>query len=243
MMTSFSCKATQQGLSSSDFERVIAIIRDGGLCILPSDSSYVLTGRVTEQGITNDIDILLKRNGMKMPLAFSSLRQINTYMKLSNMAHHFLKRLTPGGLTLVALPEVDEFIGVSCAYLNADGTIGVRLTDSLVERQLADDFPLPSTPIRDANNHEVLTAEEALAIIQDRLSLINKPRRIALIDGPVPYPSGLSTVVKEVQYHGYWNIVVIRQGRIPMDVIKKTAIACQYEGILLSEGKKTLRRV
>ena len=218
------------GLSKEDADKINALPGKGGLCILPSDSSYVLTGLLNIPGISEDIDTLLERKGMKMSLAFGSLGQARKKMSLSQMACAFIKTLAPSGLTFVASPRDAMLRHFSINRLHADGTIGVRLTRSPVETQLARRFELPSTPIRNADK-EVFSAEEALKTVINRMQDKNIHRRIALIDGEVPYPGQLSTVVKEEQREGMWYLRVIRENAIPIDRIKKVADKCGYASI------------
>lgn len=183
---------TKQELKQHEVNKVISFLKDGGLCILPSDSSYVLTGYVADQGVSRDIDLLLERNGTPMSLAFGDLKKVVEKMDFDNQSYEFFKRLTPGGLTFVAQPMKKSFNSFSTKCLYADGTIGVRLTESLIETQIANFFPMPSVPIRNSDCMEVSTANEAWRIVADRSTRLHSSRKIALIDGFVKYPGRLS---------------------------------------------------
>lgn len=223
---------TKQELKQQEVNKVISFLKDGGLCILPSDSSYVLTGLVAEQGVSRDIDLLLERNGAPMSLAFGDLRKVTEKMDFDNQAYEFFKRLTPGGLTFVAQPMKKAFNSFSAKCLYADGTIGVRLTESLIETQIANYFPMPSVPIRNSDCMEVSSAKEAWSIIADRSTKLHSSRKIALIDGLVKYPGRLSTVVKEELQNGYWYIKIIREGAVSAENILKVALECKYKGVI-----------
>ena len=60
-------------LNDRDYNNVLSHMQEGGLCILPSDSSYTLTGIPSIPGVTEAIDFLLQRNGEKMSLAFNNI--------------------------------------------------------------------------------------------------------------------------------------------------------------------------
>ena len=167
-MCPFRCKANAGQLNNGCVDIINELLDNGGLCILPSDSSYVLTGILNIPGISEDIDTLLERQGMKMSFAFDSPSRACRMMSLSTMACAFIKALAPSGLTFVASPRDAMLRNFSITRLYADGTIGVRLTRSPVEAQLAKRFGLPSTPIRNANK-AVISAEEALQIVTDRM--------------------------------------------------------------------------
>lgn len=232
-MYEFMCRVSSQRLEQDDVNLINQIMNEGGLCILPSDSSYILTGLLYKTGVTKDLDILLERKGMKMSLAFGSLNQANEMMDLSDMAIDFFRKFTPGGLTFVAKPRQKRSKLFSERRLHADGTIGIRLTESEVETQLAENYPLPSTPIRNSNSKEVITAEEALQIIKGRMIDKEIDRKIALVNGIVPYPSRLSTVVKEEFHDGVWQLRIIRENAIPFERIREVAYACGYADTII----------
>jgi len=227
----FICDAKQE-LKQHDIDKIIELLKDGGLCILPSDSSYILTGLVTDQKVSREIDLLLERNGAPMSLAFGDLRKVTERINFRNQAYAFFKKLTPGGLTFVAQPIKKQFNNLSKNCLYADGTIGVRLTESLIERQIADFFPMPSAPIRNSDRMEVSTAKEAWKIIAGRSIKLHSLRKIALVDAFVKYPRRLSTVVKEELQNGYWYIKIIREGAISAENIQKVALECKYKGVI-----------
>lgn len=231
MTPEFICDAKQE-LKQQDIDKIIELLKDGGLCILPSDSSYILTGLVTDQKVSRDIDLLLERNGVPMSLAFGDLKKITEKMDFHNQAYEFFKKLTPGGLTFVAHPIKKAFNNLSKNCLYADGTIGVRLTESLIETQIANFFPMPSAPIRNSDCMEVSTAKEAWKIIAERSTKLHNLRKIALIDAFVKSPGRLSTVVKEELQNGYWYIKIIREGAISTENIQKVALECKYKGII-----------
>lgn len=222
----------EQKMKQCDVDNIITFLKEGGLCILPSDSSYVLTGYVVVQGVSRDIDLLLERNGTPMSLAFGDISKITKKIDFSNQTYRFFKSLTPGGLTFVAKPEEDTYNKLSANCLYADGTIGVRLTESLIERQIASFFPMPSAPIRNSDFKETFTAENAWEIIAERSTKLHSSRKIALIDAFVKNPGQLSTVVKEESQNGYWYIKIIRNGAVSTEKIQKVALECKYRGVI-----------
>lgn len=236
MNLNFHCKVSQDGaLSLSDVGRLIKIMRKGGLCILPSDSSYMLTGNIMVKGVVDDINLLLERPKGNMSMSFHDFDQFSGYFELSDMACDFINRLTPGGLTFVSQP-VDDVTGNHFARkLNTDGTIGIRLSGSRVERQLAEAFPIPTVPIRKPDLSETGSLDEALDVIGSRYLRLSRSRYLAGVDGPVLHCGNVSTVVKEEEIGGSWYIVILREGVIPKDKIESVAVECKYSGIVNNE--------
>ena len=184
------------------------------------------------KGVAEDIDFLLERKKTDMSLAFNNFNQFSEDFELSDMARDFINKLTPGGLTFVSQP-IDDVTGNRYARkLNTDGTIGIRLSDSIVETQLAKDFPIPTTPIRKPDHTETATLDEALEIIGNRYALLSKYRCLAGVDGLVLHSGKVSTVVKEEEIGGNWYIEILREGFIPRDTIESVAIECKYKGII-----------
>lgn len=232
MELDFYCKASKEGeLLSSDAEKIIKVMREGGLCVIPSDSSYILTGNSMIKGVTEDIDFLLDRKKAEMSLTFNNFSQFSEEFELSDMARDFIKKLTPGGLTFVSQPLDDITSDQFARKLNTDGTIGIRVSDSRIETQLARDFPIPTTPIRKKDFTETATLKEALDIIGPRYAKLRNYRRLVGVEGVVLHSGKVSTVVKEVEIDGRWYIVILREGIIPRDTIECVAKECKYMGI------------
>lgn len=231
---SFECWVRPEGyLRFADIEKVIEYIEAGDLCLLPSDSAYVLTGLFTVEGVTDDLDAILDRRGLAMSLAFGSFRKAEAFAELSPKARLFMRELTPGGLTFVAKASGLARAGFARTRLHAPGTLGVRLTESRVETQLAYelDQPLTTTPVRDPDGHELVEANEALDHVLPRLAAMASRRRLAVIHGTVAYPRRLSTVVAETTAAGLPQLRVLRQGAIELSEITAAARRCQYEDV------------
>lgn len=223
-------------LTPTHLKEVTKFMKNGGLCVLPSDSAYILTGLLSldNNKMTKDLDTLLERNGMKMSLSISDENSAAQRMQLSNMAYNFIKQVKSEGITFVADPRNDTLNKFSKDRLmTTDGTIGIRISRSPVEVQLAkQNLMFPSTPIRDNSGKVVCTLKEAEKIVRERLTNTGINRDVGLIEGVVPYPGDLSTVVKEEYYNGFWFLRIIREGTITHDRVKSVALECQYKGIL-----------
>lgn len=235
MKIDYLCKADSDGvISSIDVDYIVKLMREGGLCILPSDSSYILTGNFMGKDVMKDIKFLLARDdNQEFSLAFNNYNQVIRDFDLNIMAEGFIKELTPGGLTFVAEAN-DEFMGQQSAQkLYTDGTIGIRLTDSKVETQLACQFPIPTAPIRDSKTDEATSnLEDAIKIVNEQYIKLMKYRKFAAVNGMVAHCGEVSTVVKEeyVENEGYY-IIILREGIIPREKIEKVAQKYNYVGV------------
>lgn len=234
---SFSFDLEPKGfLRFSGIERVVEHINAGDLCLLPSDSAYVLTGLPSEPGLSSDLDIILRRAGLPMSLAFGSLRMASRWVVMSSMARRLVGELTPGGLTFVAQPGTAAKRGFAAARLNAPGTIGVRLTESRIETQLSYELeqPITTTPVRLSDGSLALTSDEALSVVSARMAELGSERRLGMLIGSVPCPGRLSTVVAEESVKGALSrLVIVRQGAISLDRLREVARDCQFDDVVL----------
>ena len=237
----FRCSTRADGtLSLSDLLRVSELIEDGALCLLPSDSSYALTGSPIEPGLTDELDEILMRDGLEMSLAFGSYRKTTEYAEFTHKGRLFAGAFMPGGLTFITQalgPALEKFANKRLHARN--GKIGVRLTDSRTESQIAfeADLPLPTTPVR-ADGRETRTAEEALAFVLSRYRELGITRDLVVVDGNVQYSGRLSTVVNEVDTAGLPSLHVIRVGALDLETITPFALdRCNYESVLGPDWK------
>lgn len=91
---------------------------------------------MTEPKVSRDIDLLLERNGAPMSLAFGDLKKVTEKIDFHNQAYTFLKTYS-WWTDLCGAADKKYFDNFSKNCLYADGSIGVRLTESMIERQIA----------------------------------------------------------------------------------------------------------
>jgi tRNA A37 threonylcarbamoyladenosine synthetase subunit TsaC/SUA5/YrdC len=220
-------------LMIGDVLRLVAHLGAGNLCLIPSDSAYSLSGIPVEPDLTTDLDKILKRRRLEMSLAFGTFRLVQRYVTLTPKAESFFGTFAPGGLTFVAPATSEALAGLSRSRLHASGTIGVRLTGSLVETQISNelDLPITTTPVR-RDERPVSDPDDALAFSQERIASLGlERRRLALVRGVVPWPGRVSTVVEEFDRNGLPMIRIIREGAIRRADIERVARECRYVGV------------
>ncbi len=205
----------------------------GNLCLLPSDSAYVLAGSPVVPNVTADIDLVLERAGLEVPLAFGSFRMARRWAEFSRAAERFFGAVAPGAITFVTNATSNARAGLSRSRLHASGTIGVRLTESIVETQLSTelDGPLTTTPVR-SNGHVIVDAEGALAVVGPRLQADFKRRQLAVVRGDVLRPGRVSTVVEEVEVQGLLELHVRRLGALGLEDVERIAATCLYNRVV-----------
>ena len=121
--------------------QAVEIIRDGGLVVYPTDSSYALGCHVGDkrgmERIRRIRDLDKRHN---FTLMCRDLSQISTYAKVDNSSYRLLKSLTPGAYTFIlkATHEVPRRL-----QNPKRKTIGIRVPDHPVAQALLDELGEP----------------------------------------------------------------------------------------------------
>jgi tRNA threonylcarbamoyl adenosine modification protein (Sua5/YciO/YrdC/YwlC family) len=112
----------------------VEIIRDDGLIVYPTDSSYALGCHVGDKrGMERIRRIRALDNRHNFTLVCRDLAEIATYARVDNSAYRLLKSLTPGPYTLIlrATHEVPRRL-----QNPKRRTIGIRVPDHPITRAL-----------------------------------------------------------------------------------------------------------
>jgi tRNA threonylcarbamoyl adenosine modification protein (Sua5/YciO/YrdC/YwlC family) len=119
----------------------VEIIRDGGLIVYPTDSSYALGCQVGDKrGMERIRRIRALDNRHNFTLVCRDLAEIATYARVDNSTYRLLKSLTPGPYTLIlrATHEVPRRL-----QNPKRKTIGIRVPDHPITRALLDELGEP----------------------------------------------------------------------------------------------------
>lgn len=121
--------------------QVVEILRDGGLVIYPTDSSYALGCQIGDKTAMDRIR-RIRRLGddHNFTLVGRSLSELSAYTKLDNQAHRLIKTLTPGPFTFIlkATKQVPKRL-----MHPKRKTIGVRIPDNRIAQLLLDELGEP----------------------------------------------------------------------------------------------------
>lgn len=121
--------------------QAVEIIRNDGLAVYPTDSSYALGCRVGDkQGMERIRRIRQLDHRHNFTLMCRDLSEISTYAKVDNSCYRLLKSLTPGAYTFVlkATHEVPRRL-----QNPKRKTIGIRVPDHPVIQALLDELGEP----------------------------------------------------------------------------------------------------
>ena len=117
------------------------IVRDSGVIIYPTDSSYAIGCQIGDKSAMDRIrQIRRLDDDHNFTLIGRSLSELSIYTKLDNQAHRLIKNLTPGPYTFIlkATKQVPKRL------MHAKRkTIGVRIPDNRVAMALLDELNEP----------------------------------------------------------------------------------------------------
>ncbi|GAB4347900.1 MAG: L-threonylcarbamoyladenylate synthase [Gammaproteobacteria bacterium] len=121
--------------------RAVEILRDGGLIIYPTDSSYALGCMMGNKSAQDRIRAIRRVDDRhNFTLVCRDLTEISVYAKVDNVAYRLLKALTPGPYTfiLTATREVPRRL-----QNPRRKTIGLRVPDNIIAQALLTDLGEP----------------------------------------------------------------------------------------------------
>ena len=121
--------------------RAAAIVRDGGLIVYPTDSSYAFGWAIGDKGALERIRRLRQtERDHDFTLACRDLSEIANYARVENWAYRLLRALTPGPYTFVlkAKNEVPKRLQDPKRR-----SIGIRVPDHVIARALLEELGEP----------------------------------------------------------------------------------------------------
>lgn len=140
--------------------RAAAVLREGGVVVMPTDTVYGLTCGITHHAAIKRI-YKLKDMDPKKPLSIliNDMTMVGRFARgVSTPAFRMLKRVLPGPYTFIfeASPEVPKLM------LRKRRTIGIRMPDNPIALALIEEMgePLLSSSIRDPEHEFVNDPDE-----------------------------------------------------------------------------------
>lgn len=153
--------------------QAVEIVRDSGVIIYPTDSSYAIGCQIGDKSAMDRIrQIRRLDDDHNFTLIGRSLSELSVYTKLDNQAHRLIKNLTPGPYTFIlkATKQVPKRL------MHAKRkTIGVRIPDNRVAMALLDELNEPllsSTLILPGDDMPMMDPYEMNQIIGHSVDLI-----------------------------------------------------------------------
>ncbi|MCK5877881.1 MAG: threonylcarbamoyl-AMP synthase, partial [Candidatus Marithrix sp.] len=153
--------------------KVVTIIRSGGVIVYPTDSCYALGCHIGDKTAMEKISNIRQINKEhNFTLVCRDLSEIGNYAKVSNTAFRLMKSLTPGPYTFIlkASHEVPRRL-----QNPKRKTIGVRVPDNPITQLLLDKLGEPimsSTLIMPGKNMPETEPDEIRKLLEKHVDLI-----------------------------------------------------------------------
>lgn len=200
-------------LPTSVIQQVGATLLHRGFVLLPSDTCYSLGALPLDESIRNKVNVILSRKDEPISLAFGNYLHARRFIQMDNTTATLLDRFTPGPITIVckARPDISKEVLLRTIGVT-DGTIGVRIPDSSIERDIATStqYPLMTIAVRDLERWEaVQDFNQALGIVAEGIDKVGGAGWAA-VEGNEFYASH-STVVR---VSGAGKVELLREGDI-----------------------------
>jgi len=154
-------------------QQAVAILRDGGLIVYPTDSCYALGCEIGAKDAVERIERIRQTDKThNFTLVCTDLSEIATYGKVENWAYRVLKAHTPGPYTFI-LPATRE---VPRRLQNEKRrTIGIRVPDHPVPRAILAALGAPvmsSTMLLPGEEIPLTDADEIYERLRGRVELV-----------------------------------------------------------------------
>ncbi|MFX0169800.1 MAG: L-threonylcarbamoyladenylate synthase [Candidatus Hodarchaeota archaeon] len=157
---------------------VAALIQQGGLVVLPTDTAYGLAGDPQNPTVVNRVLTVKRRVGKPgMPLLVASLAQARRFGNFSKLAEALATRFWPGALTLV-VPTHHTF---PTGILGPQNSLALRIPNHPVALAVIQTLKAPviGTSANKSTAPSPRSAEAAIAQMGDAVDLV-------LDAGPTP---------------------------------------------------------
>ncbi|OGN94337.1 MAG: threonylcarbamoyl-AMP synthase [Chloroflexi bacterium RBG_13_50_10] len=205
------------GQATSQVNRAIEILRDGGIVAFPTDTVYGLGGDVFNVKTVERIYKVKQRSrNLPLPVLLADLTQLaDVVASVPETARYLMRHFWPGGLTLV-LPKKDRLPDIITAGSNK---VAVRIPNHVVPLTLIRGLgaPIIGTSANISDKPSPVTAEEVERQLGGEVDLLIDMGRC---------PGGLESTVVDVT----GDIpVIVRRGVISEEDIWRLYRECMRE--------------
>jgi tRNA threonylcarbamoyl adenosine modification protein (Sua5/YciO/YrdC/YwlC family) len=152
---------------------VVALVRDGGVIVYPTDSSYALGCHIGDKDAMQRIRRIRQAGkDHNFTLVCRDLAELGTYARVENWAYRLLRALTPGPYTFIlrATSEVPRRL-----QNPKRRTIGLRVPDHPIPRAILDALNEPimsSTLLLPGDDFPLTDPQEILSRVENDVDMV-----------------------------------------------------------------------
>lgn len=189
------------------------------LVIVPSDTCYSIAACAFNEELYKKINKILNRKDIPISIAFPNYIAAEEFADLNFRVRGILEKFTPGPITVICSVTNHNLYHQKIGKIirSKDNTIGIRIPDSFLEREVAGitKYPITTVAIRDAKGNVVQKFEQAIEIVLAGIQKLNDKIDVGAIEGDSFFDTH-STVVRVID----GDIKLERKGEIPFNEIK-----------------------
>ncbi len=193
-----------------------------GFVMLPSDTGYSLATIAMHPEIYSYINPILNRSNLPISIALSNEEMLKKFITKNPIASALLGEFSPGPITIVCKKDINIPSNFTENVIKSyDETIGVRIPDSLIEREISAivGYPITTVAVRDDNQTIIHDFNEAMEIVKNGISKLYREKQKKItwiaIEGGDFYKNH-STVVKITDNK---SVTILREGQISKEQI------------------------
>ena len=190
---------------SSAVDAAITAVKNGGLAVIPTDTSYAVICDAFNVGAITKLRMSKQQNSdIALPIAGGSIDTIRGVAKFSMLANDIASALWPGPLTLLTVAQDSLAWNIG----QAGSALAVRVPHHDVAQQVLSGVgPTVMTGAQSMGQPPVQTVEQAQAALSDFVDVY--------LDGGLLSPR-ISTVIDATTDH----VRMIRSGELSLDQIR-----------------------
>ena len=186
-------------------EKALAVLKNGGILVFPTETCYGLGVDATNQEAVNKLfSYKTRREGKPLSIAVSDIQMAKKYVEINEIAENLYKNYLPGPITVVShgLNQVAD--GVESEY----GTLGIRIPDYKLILDIIQAYGKPITATS-ANASYLPKPFSIEALLKDTPQKSQKLIDLIIDAGELPHGE-TSTVVDTTMN----NLNIMRSGQI-----------------------------
>lgn len=226
-------------LTAGEVHKIRTTLNSGGICIVPSDTCYAVAVKPLWAGATELVDRVLDRNHTKISLSFGSQAMIERFVDLGIPEYRILDSLKRSQPVTIVAPISETLspetrASLPRAVFSENGSLGVRLSGSIIERFLSNelDTPLTTAAINYPDGNPVRDFHDAVEIVSASLvrnsshllrNTSQKQFSVAAIRHPSVPMRALSTVVGISHSLDVTGVIIYRQGDVNRRLLENLA--------------------
>lgn len=187
-------------------DAAIVAIKDGGLAVIPTDTSYAVICDAFNQAAITRLRMAKKQNSdIALPIAAGSIETIRGVANFSTVANDLVSALWPGSLTVLTVAQDS----LSWNIGQAGSALAVRVPHHEVAQAVLSGIgPSVMTGAQIVGNLSVQTVEQARAALSDSVDVY--------LDGG-PLSARISTVIDATTDH----VRMVRSGEISITQLRE----------------------